>query len=73
VITADTPALYEAFVPDEHLIVVPPGDPVALARAINTLAAVPSRRAHLAQAGRARMETAFSERVLGQMLLGALS
>lgn len=73
VISADTPALREAFVPGEHLMAVPPGDPDSLAATVTALATDPSRRALLAQTGHGRMELAFSERVLGHMLLDALS
>lgn len=71
-ITADTPALREAFQPGEHLLTVPPGDSQALAQAISMLATDPALRRRLASAGRARMETAFTEHRLGGMLLEAL-
>lgn len=71
-ITADTPALREAFMPGEHLLGVPPGDPAALADAIRALAANPARRASFGAAGRARMAEAFDERTLGRLLLDAI-
>jgi glycosyltransferase involved in cell wall biosynthesis len=71
-ITADTPALREAFQSGEHLLAVPPGDSQALAQAVSTLAADAPLRHRLAAAGRARMETAFTEHRLGGLLLEAL-
>lgn len=73
VITADTPAIREAFTPGEHLLTTPPGDPQALAQAIAALADHPSRRQKLAQAGHARMEAAFNEAALGRLLLDTIS
>jgi glycosyltransferase involved in cell wall biosynthesis len=72
-ISADTPALREAFHPGEHLLAVPPGDPEALAEAILALALDPERGRRLGEAGRARMEAEFSEAALGRRLLDAIS
>lgn len=71
-ITADTPALREAFTPGEHLLGIPPGDPAALADAIRALAANRARRASFGAAGRARMAEAFDECALGGLLLDAI-
>jgi glycosyltransferase involved in cell wall biosynthesis len=73
VITADTPAIREAFRPGEQLLTTPPGDNHALVEAILTLADNPDQRQQLAQAGRARMESAFNEAALGRLLLDSLT
>jgi glycosyltransferase involved in cell wall biosynthesis len=72
-ISADTPALREAFTPGEHLLAVPPGDPAALAEAIRALTANPGLARRLGAAGRARMEAEFDEAALGRRLLDAIS
>jgi glycosyltransferase involved in cell wall biosynthesis len=72
VISADTPALRDAFNPGEHLIATPPGDARALADAIAALAADPDRRRQLGAAGRTRMAAEFSEAILGPRLLEAM-
>jgi glycosyltransferase involved in cell wall biosynthesis len=71
-ITADTPALRDTFTPGEHLLAVVPGDAGALAEAIGALADDPVRREQIGTAGRARMEAAFTEEVLGLRLREAL-
>lgn len=73
VITAETPAIGEAFTPGEHLLTVPPGDHQALAQVIAALADNPGQRQQLAQAGRARMESTFDEAALGRLLLDTIS
>lgn len=51
----------------ENGILVPPADPVALARAIQQLAADPAERARMGRAGRARLEQYFTlERKIGE-------
>jgi len=72
-ISADTPALREAFGPGEHLLAVSPGDPAALAEAILALDSDPDRARRLGEAGRARMEAEFNEAALGRRLLDAIS
>jgi glycosyltransferase involved in cell wall biosynthesis len=71
-ITADTPALRDAFMPGEHLLAVPPGDAKALAEAITSLADNLDLRDRLGQAGRTRTRIGFNEAALGQRLLEAL-
>jgi len=73
VISADTPALRDAFTPGKHLIATPPGDPRALADAIAALAADPDQRLQLGIAGRKHMEAEFSEAAIGQRLLERLA
>jgi len=73
VISADSPALREMFTPDQHLIAVTPGDPIALANAITQLASDPIKRAVLGTAGRTCMEAEFNEKALGRKLLEALA
>jgi glycosyltransferase involved in cell wall biosynthesis len=72
VITAETPAIWEAFTPGEHLLTTSPGDHRALAEAILTLADHPEQRQQLARAGRARMDSAFNEAALGRLLLDSI-
>jgi glycosyltransferase involved in cell wall biosynthesis len=71
-ITADTPALRDAFMPGEHLLAVPPGDARALAEAVTRLVDDPDLRDRLGQAGRTRTRIGFNEAALGQRLLEAL-
>ncbi|MCC6905814.1 MAG: glycosyltransferase [Anaerolineae bacterium] len=72
VITGDTPALHEMFTPGEHLLATPPGDAPALAQAIRRLADDAGLRARLGAAGRACMESAFSEQAIAARVLEAL-
>jgi glycosyltransferase involved in cell wall biosynthesis len=73
VLTADTPALRDLFIPGTDLLAVLSGDPHELADAIATLADDPGLRASLAAAGRAHMESTFTESALGSLLLNLLS
>lgn len=50
----------EAILDGETGVLVPPGDPAALARALRELLGDPSRASRLARAGRTRVETLFS-------------
>jgi glycosyltransferase involved in cell wall biosynthesis len=68
VITADTPALRERFVPGEHLLAVPPGDADALAAAIDRMARDASLREELSTKGRKRAAE-FTEKTLGRVLV----
>jgi glycosyltransferase involved in cell wall biosynthesis len=72
VVSASTPALLDAFTPGEHLLAVPPGDPVSLADAITQLADDPALRTRLGATGRARMSAEFDETAVGRRLLDAL-
>jgi glycosyltransferase involved in cell wall biosynthesis len=65
-ITADTPAARELLVHDESALLVPPGDPAALADAIRRLAADPELARRIAAGGRAAYEREASETVLGR-------
>ncbi len=62
VITGDTPAIRTAV--GEAVMVVPPGDPHALAAAIALLAGDPERRDLLARSGRELVEARYSDDVL---------
>jgi glycosyltransferase involved in cell wall biosynthesis len=53
-------------------ILVPPGDAVALATAIERLLADPERRRELAEAGRRRVEQLFDARRNGRLLAARL-
>lgn len=72
VITADTLALRENFIPGEHLLAVPPGNPDALAEAIVNLAEDPALRSRLGWSGRAQVASNFTEEALGQQLAARL-
>lgn len=72
-ISADTPALRDAFATGVHLLAVPPGDPESLAASIAALADDPDRRAALAAAGRACVAAEFDESALGRRLLDVLA
>jgi glycosyltransferase involved in cell wall biosynthesis len=64
-VTADTPAARELLVDGESALLVPPGDPEALADALRRLAADPSLPGRLADAGHAVYREQASEDVLG--------
>jgi glycosyltransferase involved in cell wall biosynthesis len=65
-VTADTPAARELLVHGESALLVPPGDPEALAAALRALAADPQLAERLAGGGRAAYEEHASEEVLGR-------
>jgi glycosyltransferase involved in cell wall biosynthesis len=64
-VTADTPAARELLVDGESALLVPPGDPAALAAALRQLAADPDLSVRIAARGRAVYEASASEAVLG--------
>jgi glycosyltransferase involved in cell wall biosynthesis len=64
-VTADTPAARELLVDGESALLVPPGDPEALADAVQRLAADDALARRLADGGRAAYEAQASEEVLG--------
>ena len=66
VITASTPAARELLTDDVDALLVPPGDPAALAAALRRVAAEPELAERLAAAGRATYEAHASEDVLGR-------
>ena len=65
VITADTPAARELLTDGVDALLVPPGDPAALAAAIRRVAGSAELAAELAERGRATYELHASEAVLG--------
>jgi len=65
VITADTPAARELLTGGTDALLVPPGDPAALADAVRRLAADGALAARIARAGRETFEARASEEVLG--------
>ncbi len=65
VITADTPAARELLTDDVDALLVPPGDPEALAAAVRLVAADGELAGRLAERGRATFEARASEEVLG--------
>ncbi len=64
-ITADTPAARELLRDEENALLVPPGDPGALAEAMRRVAADPDLARTLSRGGRAVYEERASEEVLG--------
>jgi glycosyltransferase involved in cell wall biosynthesis len=64
-ITADTPAARELLTDGHDALLVPPGDPVALATAVRRLAADRGAADAIGAAGRATYEARASEAVLG--------
>jgi glycosyltransferase involved in cell wall biosynthesis len=71
-VTADTPAARELLVDGESALLVPPGDPAALAAAVRRLAADPGLARRLSFAGRASFEQSASEDVLGARWRGLI-
>jgi glycosyltransferase involved in cell wall biosynthesis len=65
-VTADTPAARELLADGRDAILVPPGDAVALAAALQRLAGDPAERARLGAGGRATYEQRASLRVLAE-------
>jgi glycosyltransferase involved in cell wall biosynthesis len=65
-VTADTPAARELLADGESALLVPPGEPQALADAVRRLAADPELTAALGATGRATYEARASEDVLGR-------
>jgi glycosyltransferase involved in cell wall biosynthesis len=65
-ITADTPAARELLVDEDSALLVPPGDPPALATAIQRLAESTELAVRIGAGGRAAYERSASEAVLGQ-------
>ncbi len=65
VITADTPAARELLADGENALLVPAGDPTALASAIRRTVEDSGLAARIAAAGRRTYETQASESVLG--------
>lgn len=73
VVTADTPAARELLTDGRDAVLVPPGDPEALAAAIVALADGPARRRAVGEAGRATWEANCTPRAIGADLLGRLA
>ena len=65
-VTADTPAARELLTDGRDALLVPPGDPGALAHAVRSLAADPALAARIGEAGRLTYEARASEDVLGE-------
>ena len=71
-VTADTPAARELLEDGESALLVPPGDPGALAAALQRLAADTQLAERLARGGRAAYERHASEAVLGPRWRGII-
>ena len=72
-ITRRSRAIAEFFREGEHLALVPPGDPAALAAAIEALAADPARRESLGLAGRKAALAEGSPERIGSLLADAVA
>jgi glycosyltransferase involved in cell wall biosynthesis len=71
-VTADTPAARELLVDGKSALLVPPGDPQALAAALRRVASDPDLARKLSKGGRAAFENHASEDVLGRRWLSVL-
>jgi glycosyltransferase involved in cell wall biosynthesis len=71
-VIADTPATRELLVDGQSALLVPPGDPDALADALRRLARDPETARRLGAGGRAAYEAHASEHVLGRRWRGLL-
>jgi glycosyltransferase involved in cell wall biosynthesis/SAM-dependent methyltransferase len=71
IVTANTPAIREAFA-DGELALVPPGDPQALAATLRALAADRDRVTELGRRARARFQREHAPEPLGRHLTGIL-
>jgi len=73
VVTRRSAAMAELFRDEEHLVLVPPGDPGAIAGAIEALASNPDRRAAIGAWGRAAVLAEASPETIGALLLEAIA
>lgn len=71
-VTADTPAARELLVDGKSALLVPPGEPAALASAVRALAEDPDSSRRIAAGGRAAYEHHASEAVLGARWRGII-
>jgi glycosyltransferase involved in cell wall biosynthesis len=71
-VTADTPAARELLADGGSAVLVPPGDPEALAAAVQRLAADPALADAVGAGGRAAFQREASEEVLGRRWRGLL-
>jgi glycosyltransferase involved in cell wall biosynthesis len=72
VIAADSPLKRQFFRPDEDIVLVPPGDPTALADAIRRLRADPVWRTRLAESGLQAVQRQFSIGEIGRRMTNIL-
>lgn len=73
VIAADSPLKRKFFSPNEDIVLVPPGNPEALAQAIRKLKADPAWRERLAEAGLKTVQRHFSLEKIGQRMTEILT
>jgi glycosyltransferase involved in cell wall biosynthesis len=71
-VTADTPAARELLADGESAVLIPPGNPTALAEAVRRLAADEELARRIGAGGRAAYERAASEAVLGARWRGLI-
>jgi glycosyltransferase involved in cell wall biosynthesis len=72
VITSDTPAIREIFIPDTHLVACAQGDAASLAASIRRLADDDSLRKSVASEGSELVRTRYSPSQLGKDLVGVI-
>ena len=72
-VTADTPAAGELLTDGEDALLVPPGDPAALAEAIRKIAEDEKLAERLSHGGRATYRQRASEAVLGPRWRGMIA
>lgn len=72
VVTRDSPAVREFFLPGEHLLLCAPGDPESLAHALLALSRDRTQQLHLAQEGMRLAHERFTSTPIGAAVLDAL-
>jgi glycosyltransferase involved in cell wall biosynthesis len=73
IVTGDTRGIREIFANDEHALLVPPGDPQALAEALRRLAGDAELRARLAASAHRRYQEVGTPRAVASSFLDLLS
>jgi len=68
-LTADTPGIREALAHGETAFLCPPGDPEALAAAVQSICAQPDLAAQVAAQGKALFDAHFTPRAIGAQVL----
>ena len=69
VLTRDSPAIREMFIPGEEILVCPPGDPVGLARTLLAAAEDPALLERIAKGGKEAFHKRFTPETIGKVLL----
>jgi glycosyltransferase involved in cell wall biosynthesis len=71
-VVTDSPAMRDYVTPDVEGVLVPPGDPAAVAAAIDDLLADDARRQRLGRAGREAVERRFNQEEMWAQIAGGL-